>query len=844
MKKLLVLLFFVVSLLSYSQQKKGYNISRTSNTPKIDGILDDETWKNIEIAGNFIQYDPEMGVGEKPDQKTEVKMVYDDKAIYIAAYLHHNPEEIFKVFSPRDDFGQADYFGIVFNPNNDAQNDIKFYVMSTGTQVDILGSQSRGRGPGPRGDRGWNAVWDSAVNHVDDGWIVEIMIPYAALRFANQKDPVWGIQFFRKLRKEGVDYSWNPIDRTVSNQSLFHGELHGLKDIQPPTRLAFYPFASETVVSEADITESVFGFGMDVKYGISESFTLDVTLIPDFSQAAFDNVELNLGPFEQRFDEQRQFFKEGVNLFNKGNLFYSRRVGNSPVERNDVFDELVDETNEVEEVVDNPSQVKMLNAIKVSGRNKNGLGIGVFNAITEKTNARIKNTKYTLDINDEPIDSIISYRERTTEPFTNYNIIVLDQQFNQNSSLSFVNTNVLREGHFRDANVSALLFDLTDKTNTYNVSGFGKVSHLNLTGDNSTGYDVGFSLGKVSGKYTYGLQGSIRDDKYNINDLGFARRNNYRELEGRARYEIFEPFSIFNSFSVFVESGFNWRHSTGDYAGNESEFGIRTRTKNLMWTGLTFEMALGENRDYFEPRDQENDRYFTFKNYVSGRYYIFTNSNKRFSTSMFLSGGKLFESGRDMNEYSIRIGPEFRLNDKFTLEYDLEYGRKFGDRGYVTRLDNDEIIFGERNQKTVENGISGVYNFDPFNSLGLTFRNYWSTATYDEQLYTLQQDGSLTTDTGHTLTSLDEEDSNRNFNIWNLDLSYEWQFAPGSQLIALYRNQLFNSTSQSQDSFSQSLSDLFDQDMTHTFSVKMIYFLDYNYLKGFFKGKQDENTIP
>lgn len=841
MKNIFVLLSLLCSILATAQDKKILNIQRTDNVPKIDGILDDIVWTETEVATNFVQYDPEMGIAAKDHQKTEVRMAYNDRAIFISAYMHDNPEDVFKVFSPRDDFGQADYFGVVFNPNNDAKNDIKFYVMSSGTQIDVLGSERR-RGSGPGGDRGWNAVWDSAVKHVEDGWVVEMMIPYAALRFANEEDPVWGLQFFRKMRGAGQDYSWSPIDRTVNNQSLFHGELKGLKNIKPPTRLAFYPFLSATTASQGGESESDFSFGMDVKYGISESFTLDVTLIPDFSQAAFDKVELNLGPFEQRFDEQRQFFKEGVNLFSKGELFYSRRIGNSPVERSDVYDELVDEIDEVEDVVDNPGQVKMLNAIKVSGRNKNGLGIGVFNAITEKTYARIKNTKYDLDINNNRIDSTITYRERLTEPFTNYNIMVLDYQFNQNSSVSFVNTNVLREGHFRDANVSALLFSLADKTNTYNISGQGKMSNLNLVDGNSTGYDVSLSLGKVSGTYRYGLEGSIRDEKYNINDFGFTRETNYRRLEGDVSYQTFEPRGFLNSLTIQLEPKFNWRHSNGAYAGNEIEFGVRARTKNLMWTGIITEVSLGENRDYFEPRDQENDRYFAFKNWVMPRFYIFTNSNKRFSTSMFLRGGKLFESNRNMSLYNIRIGPEFRFNDKFTLEYDLEYDRTFGARGYVTNFD-DEIIFGERNQKTIENSVTGVYNFNSLQSLSLAFRNYWSTATYDHELFTLLNDGGVTTTTGHTVNNIGF-DPNRNFNIWNLDLSYEWQFAPGSQLIALYRNQLFNSTDDSLKSFGESLSDLFDQDIVHTISLKMVYFLDYNSVKSLFKKDGEVLVTP
>jgi len=843
MKKTLCFLFiFYCFSITKAQEKKSLHITKTNVAPKIDGVLDDPVWSEVEVATNFVQYNPKMDIPAKHHQKTEVRITFNDQAIYIAAYLYDNPEDMFKVFSPRDDFGQADYFGVTFNPNNDAQNDIKFYVMSSGTQADIIGGSSGRRrgGPGPRGDRGWNAVWDSAVKHVDDGWIVEMKIPYAALRFSNQEGAVWGIQFFRKFRKEGLDYSWSPIDRTKGTTGIYDGELKGLNNISPPTRLSFYPFTSATSVSQNKETVSNIGFGMDVKYGISESFTLDITLIPDFSQAAFDKVELNLGPFEQQFSEQRQFFKEGVNLFSKGNLFYSRRIGNAPVERNDVYDELVDEIDEVEEVVDNPKSVKMLNAIKISGRNKNGLGIGVFNAITEKTSARIKNTKYTLDENDEKIDSIVTYRERTTEPFTNYNIIVLNQQFNQNSSVSFINTNVLREGHFRDANASALLFNLTDKTNTYRISGQGKMSSLNLVGENSTGFDGGFSIGKVGGTYQYSIRGDIRDAKYNVNDFGFGVRNNFKNLEGNFRYQIFEPKGFLNSFSIRVESQFNWRHSNNDYTGNNTRINFNARTKNLMWMGGEIGAAFGEQRNYYEPRDQENDRFYTLNNFVNGRLYIYTNSNKALSTSGNISYGTLFDKNRDFHEFQIRVGPNFRFSDKFTLEYDLSYQKKLGSRGYVTNID-DEIIFGERNQKTLENSISGTLNFNSLNSLTLTFRNYWSTATYNETLYTLKSDGSQTTDTGHTITNLDL-DPNRNFNIWNLDLSYAWQFAPGSQLIALYRNQLFNSSNESLDSFGKSLKNLFKQDIQHTFSIKMVYYLDYNSIKNSFQKKTALNS--
>ncbi|MBT8272275.1 MAG: carbohydrate binding family 9 domain-containing protein, partial [Bacteroidia bacterium] len=322
---LTILTLLALSIFSVqAQEKKNLNISKATTSPKIDAVLDDAVWMGAEEADGFTQFRPDMGVPLEEHQKTTVKMAYDDDAIYVAAYLKDRPEDIQKQFTRRDNFGNSDFFGVILNPNNDAQNDIEFFVFSSGTQADAVAS------PGNGEDFGWNAVWDSAVKFVDDGWIVEMKIPYASLRFSNEEVQTWGLQFHRRFRLNNTQYSWNPIDRTKGNIGIYHGELTGIKNIEPPIRLSFYPFTSGVSTSYDGNNETDFNIGLDVKYGITENFTLDATLIPDFSQAAFDNVRLNLGPFEQTFSEQRQFFKEGVDLFNKGNLFFSRRVGNGP----------------------------------------------------------------------------------------------------------------------------------------------------------------------------------------------------------------------------------------------------------------------------------------------------------------------------------------------------------------------------------------------------------------------------------------------------------------------------------------------------------------------------------
>lgn len=807
--RLLIFSFFFIHCLSVkAQEKKTLHIERTEIPPKIDGVLNDDIWRTADQAKDFIQYRPEMGLSLKPFQSTVVKMTYDDQAIYVAAYLKDMPENIQKQINQRDNFGQQDFFGVILNPNNDAQNDIQFFVFPSGNQADAISS------PGNGGDFGWNAVWESAVKIVDDGWIVEIKIPYSALRFSNQEKQTWGLQFIRRFRLTETQYSWNPIDRTIGNSGLYQGELIGLKNIKPPIRLSFYPFVSGIATTFDGESDTDLNLGLDLKYGITENFTLDATLIPDFSQAAFDNVTLNLGPFEQTFSEQRQFFKEGVDLFDKGDLFFSRRIGNPPTST----PELVPN----EELVDSPNEVKTLNAIKVSGRTKKGLGVGFFNAITDVTKATILNT------------STGETRKEVVESLANYNIFVLDQQFNGNSSVTLINTNVTREGHFRDANVTGLLADITNKRNTYNVRGQLKISNVNHGDGTETGMSSFFRIRKAHGKFRYSFDHRFSNDKYDINDLGLNLINNYSNFGIDVNYRIFEPTKELNNFFVGTSINYKRLYTPSTFTGADIGINVNGQTKKLMSFGFNLNFEPGKQYDYFEPRDFENKRYFVYKNFVFMNAFIDTNSNKTLSLNGSFHTFTLFENGRDLFGYSIRLGPTVRFNDKFRISYSFSFQNNNGSRGFVNNI-NEDIIFGERNVVSIENSISGALNFNSFHSLTLTFRNYWSTVNYDYDLFTLKDDGTLTTDAGHNVENIDNP--NINFNTWNLDFKYSWEFAPGSRFTALYRNSLFDFSTASNEGYFKSLDTLFNQPIQHIFSLRLQYFIDYNNAKNIFKKK-------
>lgn len=807
MKVFLFISFLIVLNVSgYSQDKKSYDILRTNKAPKIDGILDDDIWQKTQEAKDFTEFRPNIGVKDTIGMQTKVKVTYDDDAIYFGAYMYDDPEKIMSQITQRDSFGQNDFFMVVLNPNNDAQNNTIFIVFSSGSQADAIASLDDE-------DYGWNAVWDSAVKMHDDGWSLEMKIPYRALRFANEEIQTWGIQFQREIRRARARYSWNPIDPTIGSSFQYHGEITGLTNIKPPVRLNLYPFVSGIANSYDGQTETDLNFGLDIKYGITDNFTLDVTLIPDFSQVGFDNLTLNLGPFEQTFSEQRQFFTEGVDLFNKGNLFFSRRIGNGPVE--------TPELDENEVFVDYPNSIKVLNAVKLSGRTKNGLGIGVFNAFTEKTTTEV-------------LDTITNTsKEVVAESFSNYNILVVDQQFNGNSSVSLINTNVTRKGDFRDANVTGLLMDISNKRNTYNINGQVKMSNVYLSDETITGFNTSLKISKIHGNLRYAVDHRYADPYYDINDIGLNRRNNYNNFGMDASYRIFEPRGNLNNYRVTFAFDYRQLAEPNVFTDASIRTGFRATTTNLNSFGFNFNLDPGKTYDYFESR--VDGKYFITENFTRLGGFYSSNFNKRFAYEIRANLETLFEEGRDYFGYDINIEPRMRFNEHFLFIYEFRFNQGNGDRGYAT-FENDEPIFGERNRTIISNEIKASYNFNPFHSLSLNIRKYWDTVIYDENLFTLLDNGRLTDSTGYTTSNI-ENDPNINYSAWNFDLSYSWQVAPGSFLTALYRNQLFNRDNLADITFSDNLDNLINKPIQHSFSLRLQYFIDYTGIKNVFHKK-------
>jgi len=815
MYKLLLTISFLLFYCSVFAQQKSLTAVKATGTPKVDGNLDDAAWQNVPIATDFIQSSPNPGVTSS--LKTEVKILYDNNAVYVGAYLYDDPALIRKQITARDEEQQsdADYFSVFFDTYNDKQNGFQFLVTSTNVQTDArLGPNLGGNFQyGQFGDKTLDAVWDSKVSIKKNGWVVEMMIPYSALRFSKKDLQDWGLQLLRFARRNNESSYWNTVKPEVNGFVNQFGLMTGLQNMEPPLRLSFSPYLSTGVRATPDgdktRTEWLRSGGMDVKYGINESFTLDATLIPDFGQVVSDNVINNLTPFEIRFQENRPFFTEGTEIFNKSGLFYSRRIGRTPSGYYSIKS-LGDGDPNIE-IRKNPTITQLYNAIKFSGRTKKKLGIGVFNAVTAPMNAEL--TDRTSGINTKI----------ETEPLTNYNIVVLDQALKGRSYVTFTNTNVLRNADNRDANVTALDYSFYDNENKFNVRGTGRYSRIFGTGGYD-GFNTTLRAGKVSGQVRYNIQATIESDRYNPRDLGFLVSPNEITYTSFVSYNQFNPTKNFLTYNyeLFLRYGRLYKPNVfSDIQAQATGFWI---LKNFWDIKFVLGSTIVNQHDQFllgEPGRYVQRPAFSYAE-ISGS----TDSRKRWYFNYdFLVGAF---NVKDKNYSVIDLGLRYRFSNQFSLEVS---NRREAEKDYIIFDEydiNNEPRISFVDFTDITSILSGIYHFAPRVNLTLRTRHYWSkvianrTASVDDK-------GSP-----FNIIQGPLPNKNSNVNIFNVDAFFTWDFRLGSRLIIGYKNWLgedetINGINNS--TYFRNFGKLFNLRHGNEFTARFIYYLDYSQLR-------------
>lgn len=826
--KQVTLFALILLLLTYNANASGTNkdpeaiskikttkATRTTKAPVLDGYLEPEVWHTVVPATNFVRYDPLNG---KPSsQKTEVYMLYDNEAVYIGALLHDTaPDSILTQLGQRDSGeNNSDIFGVYLDTYNDRQNAFAFMVSAAGVQTDIKLSQGRE-------DRNWDAVWASQVKLTPEGWVVEMRIPYGAIRFPKSDVQTWGINYMRIIRRTREKSYWNHVDNSVEGFVNQGGRAIGIEGIESPVRLQFTPYVSGNVNHYSGASEGQSKYshaingGMDVKYGINDAFTLDVTLVPDFGQAQSDNQVLNLSPFEVKFSENRQFFTEGTELFNKAGIFYSRRIGGAPILQDSVKYKL----REGEAILENPSVSGLLNAAKVSGRTRQGLGVGFFNAITRNMFAVAQ-------------DSVTGEkREILTDPFTNYNVFVLDQTLPRNSFITFTNTNVTRSQGFYDANVSGLQLRFADKNNTFALRAGGNLSQLynkTLPGDTvstavSLGHQYNISLAKVSGNLQYSISHGVESDTYEINDLGYLQNPNEFNVGANVSYNFYQPIWKFLSWGNSLSVRHSLLYAPREVVSTSINGSSNVRFRNFMSTYWRFGVNPVETYDYFEARSFP--QVFVRPPAFDTNIGISTDYRKR--VALDASTGFWRSQRYDQLSWWGSFSPRFRINDKFSLVNSNNYSLDKRNIGYAGKDKYKHIMFGDRTVTTFTTTLSGAYIFNENTGLTLNMRHYWSRAEY-QQYYELTGDGLLQHATAERNANYSRKD--QNFNTFNVDLVYSWRFAPGSELRVVWKNFIKDEGNVIRSQYLDNVANTFRAPQNNNFSVKLLYFIDYIAIK-------------
>ncbi|MFM9908399.1 MAG: DUF5916 domain-containing protein [Chitinophagaceae bacterium] len=765
-------------------QPKNIRAVKISQPLRIDGILDEAVWNLAPIATDFTTNTPVFG--NPASFKTEVKVLYDNTSIYIAAYIYDDAAKIRRQFTPRDQELRADvdYFSVFIDTYRDRQNAFQFLVTSRNVQSDTRVSPQAQTDFGVYGDVSWDAVWESRVAIKNDGWVVEMKIPYFSIRFSKQNEQDWGIQFMRFSRRLNETSFWNPVDPNVNGFANQFGDVSGLQNLVPPLRLSLSPYISGGFRGSPTLVNGIKGYsnewlpsgGLDIKYGLNESFTLDATLIPDFGQVISDNVVNNISPFEIQFRENRPFFTEGTELFNKSQIFYSRRVGAVPSRYSEIKEEVENGSLTNYRIDKNPSVTRLYNAIKFSGRTRNNLGIGVFNAIAQPVRALLKNK-----INGR--DSSI-----LTEPLTNYNVIVFDQALKNRSYITLTNTNVLRNGTERDANVTAIDIALYDKKNKFGLILAPRYTNIF---DNNGGYD-GFSnyfeLGKVSGKFRYSITNRLKSDQYDPNDLGFNLSPNEFSTQLNTSYNIFEATPKFLNQRYSFSVNQSYLYNQFDYQKTTLEASAFLVFKNFWDVTAKTEVQPVWYNDFFELRtplsNVESPRKKLRK---PANFFIGISGSSDSRKQLFINWDIGFAESPLPNDpyYSIEIGSRYRFGDRFTLSLSFLGRQDNGQFGYsLSDPTLNETVLARRRYTDVTTIFSGTYNFTSRMNISFRGRHFWNKIE-NSNLYRVLPDGNWV-----ERLDLIARNYNVNYNAFNLDLFFTWDFRLGSRIVLGWKNWL------------------------------------------------------
>lgn len=873
MKKLILCLFTLLiayDVVSQEVERRKYQTIHTAIAPVIDGHSNDPCWNLVEWSGNFIQTSPSEN--KPPSQQTSFKILYDDNNLYVFIRAHDTEaNKISKILTRRDDFS-GDMVEINIDSYYDKQTAFSFTAMASGAKGEEAISLN-----GNNWDSSWNPIWTLKTSVDDEGWSAEMSIPLTQLRFGSKEEHVWGIQFMRHIYREEERSNWQYIPKGSPGIVHLFGELHGIKNIRPKRQIEVLPYLvakTETFEKEkgnpfADGTSSKITAGVDGKIGITNDFTLDFTVNPDFGQVEADPSEVNLSAFESYFSEQRPFFVEGKNIYQfrpnnpivinnigRDNLFYSRRIGRYP----QYYPTTVDG-----EFVKMPEASTILAALKLSGKTKNGLSIGILESTTANERAEIDNNGVR--------------RKESVEPLTNYFVARLQQDFNKGETVlggmvTAVNrdiTNPAMNYLHREAYAGGIDFKHTWNDRIYYVmasSSFSKVqgdsAAIAATQNSSARYyqrsdakhlSVDSSLTSLSGyggSFRFGRQGqkkiqfessiNFKSPGLEFNDLGYMRYSDIIHHGTWIGYYLREPFSIFRNFFLNMNYWAYWNFN-GNLLSTNGNMNFNSQFKNRWRINGSFgrqneslsttllrggpSIVMPGSWDFNMNISSDQSKKFSI---VFGGYYGF--SDTKFSESYDYWAELSF---RPVNSISISFSPDLYIS-KNALQYLTT--KKFNG--------NTRYLFAQIDQKTLSITFRLNYTLTPDLSIQYYGQPFISSAKYDRfkritdphadhfhDRYELFINNQITSNDAEGTYDIDEDVNGSvdyqigkpNFNVreFRSNLVVRWEYRRGSTFFFVWSQGRSSMGDNGNFSYGSDMKDLFDVKAHNVFLIKFSY---------------------
>ncbi|MGI8497887.1 MAG: DUF5916 domain-containing protein [Gemmatimonadaceae bacterium] len=588
---------------------------RAARAPDIDGRLTEDVWRTAAVSAEFWQANPHEG--EPAGERTEVRVLYDDAALYVGARMcERDPRRLRASLTRRDGDSPSDLLTIALDSYHDHQTAMLFSVNPLGVRSDALagGDQSIG-------DDSWDPVWQAAVTIGSSGWTAEIRIPLSQLRFPARAVQLWGINIFRLRSAANERDALALVRQNEKGFASRFAHLVGIRDIPAPRRMELMPYARAQIDAHHalpgdpffDGTASEERIGLDLKYGVTSNLTLDATVNPDFGQVEADPAQLNLSVFETFFEERRPFFVEGAQIFafgadpltSPGLVFYSRRIGRAPTLFPDVGRVSAAGDQIVGPFTDAPVSTPILGATKISGKLARGTSIGLLQAETGRVVGNVAGEQIfgrwtpAGDRGDSTfvVDRRVPIRYRDElEPRAHYTVGRLEQDFRGGrSSIGFIATEVLRDldsprldsTFRREARAAGVDWQNRWSDNRFRFTGTAvwslirgspfaitsaqrssaryyqrpDQSYLHVD-SGSTSLSGGTANAKLrfDGKSGFGfsLGGSLVSPGYELNDIGYLTQANQRTLLVSGSWSMPKPTARLRSVATEVVGLAGW----------------------------------------------------------------------------------------------------------------------------------------------------------------------------------------------------------------------------------------------------------------------------------------------